>query len=147
SQANQIEPACVQATDGSWSASFVSGTLPEAPAPTSRLRIINPFDPIVRDRARLKRLFGFDYKIEIFVPAAKRQWGYYVYPLLEGDRFVGRIEIKADRHRGTLTVINLWPEPGIKWTSRRNDKLAAELTRMARFVSVPNVIRDCTPEL
>lgn len=47
---------------------------------TSRLRIINPFDPVVRDRARLEALFGFDCRIEIFVPAAKRNWGYYVYP-------------------------------------------------------------------
>ena len=105
-------------------------------APTSRLRILNPFDPVIRDRGRLQRLFGFDYRIEIFVPAAKRQYGYYVYPILEGDRFVGRIEVKADRKKGVLLVENLWWEKGVKATSARMKKLEAELERMARFVGV-----------
>lgn len=109
-------------------------------APTSRLRILNPFDPVIRDRARLKRLFGFDYTVEMFVPAAKRQWGYYVYPLLEGDRFVGRIEIKADRKAGKLNVLRLWKEPKVRWTGARAEKLDAELGRMARFVGLQHVI-------
>ena len=54
----------------------------------SRIKIINSFDPAVRDRDRLKNIFGFEYKIEIFVPESKRKWGYYVYPLLEGNKFV-----------------------------------------------------------
>ncbi len=102
--------------------------------PTSRLRILNPFDPVIRDRKRLLRLFGFDYRIEIFVPAAKRVWGYYVYPLLEGDRFVGRIELKADRKRGVIRVIKTWTEPGIKWSENRSRKLAAELERLGRLI-------------
>lgn len=109
-------------------------------APTSRLRILNPFDPVIRDRTRLKRLFGFDYTVEMFVPAAKRQWGYYVYPLLEGDRFVGRIEIKADRKAGLLNVLRLWKEPHVRWTDARAEKLDAELARMARFVGLQQVI-------
>ena len=111
-----------------------------APAPTSRLRILNPFDPVIRDRTRLKRLFGFDYTVEMFVPAAKRQWGYYVYPLLEGDRFVGRIEIKADRKAGHLNVLRLWKEPKVAWTRARADKLDAELARMARFVGLEQIV-------
>ena len=114
----------------------IEDRLNTAPAPTSRLRILNPFDPAVRDRNRLARLFGFDYRIEIFVPAAKRQYGYYVYPLLEGDRFVGRIEAKADRKAGVLSVENVWWEPGVKETGARRNKLEAELERMARFVDV-----------
>lgn len=117
--------------------------LAETPSPTTRLRIINPFDPIVRDRARLSRLFGFDYRIEIFVPAAKRRWGYYVYPLLEGDRFVGRIEVKADRNAGLLNVTNIWAEAGIKWTAGRSRKLNAELDRLARFVGAKVVTWSC----
>ena len=110
--------------------------------PTSRLRILNPFDPVIRDRKRLARLFGFDYRIEMFVPAAKRVWGYYVFPLLEGDRFVGRIEIRADRRADTLTVLNLWPEPGTRWSARRQGKLDAELARLMRFAGVSRLIRD-----
>lgn len=114
--------------------------LERLPAPTSRLRILNPFDPAVRDRKRLERLFGFDFRIEIFVPAAQRRWGYYVMPILEGDRFVGRIEAKADRKKGVLTVHNVWPEPGVKWGRARWDRLAAELDRLGRFVGCRTVI-------
>lgn len=116
--------------------------LAKLPAPTSRLRILNPFDPAVRDRARLARLFGFDFRIEIFVPAAKRKWGYYVMPILEGDRFVGRIEAKADRKKGALTVHNVWPEHGVRWGPARWRKLEAEIDRLARFVGTPTVISE-----
>ena len=76
----------------------------------------------------------------MFVPAAKRQWGYYVYPLLEGDRFVGRIEVKANRKAGQLRVLRVWSESKVKWTSARAAKLEAELARMLRFVGLENVI-------
>ncbi len=112
--------------------------------PTSRLRILNPFDPVIRERGRLLRLFGFAYRVEMFVPAAKRQWGYYVFPLLEGDRFVGRLEAKADRKTGVLNVNRLWAEPGVRWTSGRAAKLDAELGRMARFVGLDRVVWNCT---
>ncbi|MHA1538515.1 MAG: DNA glycosylase AlkZ-like family protein, partial [Alphaproteobacteria bacterium] len=112
-------------------------------SPTSRLRILNPFDPSIRDRKRLSRLFGYDYRIEIFVPAVKRRWGYYVYPLLEGDRFVGRIEVKAERNAGVLTVLNIWAEAGVKWTAGRAGKIDAELDRLARFVGVNVVNWSC----
>ena len=120
--------------------------LDQLTAPTSRLRILNPFDPVARDRTRLKRLFGFDYTVEMFVPAAKRQWGYYVYPLLEGDRFVGRIEVKADRKAGTLNVLKLWAEPKVKWTEARATKLEAELARMMRFVGLECVNWTIAPQ-
>ena len=123
-----------------WAAGDIETRLANTPAPTSRLRIINPFDPVVRDRTRLAWLFGFDYKIEIFIPAAKRRWGYYVYPILECDRFVGRIEVRADRKAGKLDVLKVWPEPGVKWSSARAEKLDAELARMARFIGVSEVI-------
>lgn len=132
-----VEVACADKTTmKALAPADIEDRLNAAPAPTSRLRILNPFDPAVRDRNRLARLFGFDYRIEIFVPAAKRQYGYYVYPLLEGDRFVGRIEAKADRKAGVLLVENLWWERGVKETSARRNKLEAELERMSRFVDV-----------
>lgn len=115
--------------------------------PTSRLRILNPFDPLIRDRTRLQALFGFDYRIEIFVPAAKRKWGYYVCPLFEGDRFVGRIEVKANRRAQQLEVLGLWPEPGRGWTRARQNKLDAELTRMGRFLSCPGIDWQVTPPI
>ncbi|WP_238987451.1 winged helix-turn-helix domain-containing protein [Roseovarius dicentrarchi] len=105
----------------------------------NRMRILNPFDPAIRDRARLRRLFGFDYVNEMFVPAARRRWGYYVYPLLEADRFVGRIELKADRAQGRLRVTGFWPEQGIHWGAGRSGRLNAELRRFGRMVGVHSI--------
>jgi uncharacterized protein YcaQ len=135
-----VAPVEVEAADGSWSNAFaavdIGARLAEIDRPTSRLWILNPFDPVIRDRARLKRLFGFDYRVEMFVPAAKRVWGYYVYLLLEGDRFVGRVEVMGDRAEGALNVLAFWPEPGVKWSPPRWDKLDAELARFARLAKV-----------
>jgi uncharacterized protein len=101
--------------------------------PPARLRILSPFDPALRDRQRAERLFGFHYRIEVFVPEAKRRYGYYVFPVLEGARIIGRIDMKAFRERGTLQVRAVWPERGITFGPRRRARLEAELDRMARF--------------
>lgn len=139
-----LVPVEIESADGAWSRALapadIESRLAAAEAPTSRLRILSPFDPVIRDRARLKRLFGFDYRIEIFVPAEKRIWGYYVFPLLEGDRMIGRLSAKADRNAGTLTVERLWTEPGIAWAGPRAAKLDAELARFARLANVADVI-------
>lgn len=144
SNAETLVPVEIEAADGSLVAALAAGDIETrlalAPAATSRLRILNPFDPVVRDRRRLQRLFGFEYTVEMFVPAAKRQWGYYVYPLLEGDRFVGRLEVKAHRKTGQLSVLKLWPEPNVKWTPARAAKLDAELARMLRFIDLKEVV-------
>jgi hypothetical protein len=71
-----------------------------------------PLDPLCWDRDLLRRLYGFDYVWEVYVPAAKRRWGYYVLPLLYGDRLVGRIEPRIERRVGTLRIAGLWWEPG-----------------------------------
>ncbi|MFW2588487.1 winged helix-turn-helix domain-containing protein [Sagittula sp. SSi028] len=135
----------VEAADGTvmpmYAAEDIEARLDALPTPGQRLRILNPFDPAIRDRVRLKRLFGFDYTVEMFVPAAKRQWGYYVYPLLEGDRFVGRLDAKGDRRTGTLTVSQLWWEPGVRKSAARDNRLQAELTRLARLAGLQQVVR------
>ncbi|MDP5334108.1 MAG: winged helix DNA-binding domain-containing protein [Paracoccaceae bacterium] len=110
-----------------------------APVPTGRLRVLSPFDPALRDRKRAERLFGFHYRIEVFTPAAKRIYGYYVFPLLEADRLVGRIDMKAHRAEGVLRVTALWPEPGIAWGKGRQARLEAELDRLARFAGCDRV--------
>jgi len=104
-----------------------------------RLRVLNPFDPLLRDRDRLARLFAFDYRIEVFVPAPRRKYGYYVFPLLEGEHLVGRLDMKADRQRGALDVMALWLEPGRKLTRGRLRRLEAELDRVRRFVGLDAV--------
>ena len=71
-----------------------------------------PLDPYVWDRDFLRSLHGFDYVWEVYVPEKKRRWGYYVLPILFGDRLVGRIEPRIERKSGTLRVVGLWWEPG-----------------------------------
>jgi len=105
-----------------------------------KIQILNPFDPAIRDRIRLKKIFDFDYKIEIFVPKEKRIWGYYVYPILEGCTFVGRIELQANRKENQLNVINFWTEEEIIWCKNKQEKLDVELSSLALFVGITSVI-------
>ena len=137
---SDLVPVRIETADGKWQEALalpdIEARLAAIPPLSSQLRIINPFDPAIRDRARLKRIFGFDYTNEMFVPAAKRRWGYYVYPLLEGDSFVGRIEAKGDRQGGTLRVTGFWAEDGVRWGKRRADRLRLELERFARLAEL-----------
>ncbi|MGY9046411.1 hypothetical protein P775_25790 [Puniceibacterium antarcticum] len=111
----------------------------QAPTPPNRLRVLSPFDPALRDRNRTQRLFAFHYRIEVFTPAAKRRYGYYVFPLLDGDRLVGRIDMKADRKTASLAITALWPEPGLRWSDSRHKRLTAELARLQRFASLDHI--------
>jgi uncharacterized protein YcaQ len=135
-----LVPVEIEGADGSWKkvwgAADIEARLERAPQPLPGLKILNPFDPGIRERARLSRLFGFDYTIEIFVPAAKRAFGYYVYPLLEGDRLVGRMEVSGDRKAGVLKAGRLWLEPGVRWTKQRQSRLTAELVRFGRLAGL-----------
>ena len=145
---DQLREVEIETATGDWlkclAPANLQALLKQTTAPTTRLRIINPFDPVSRDRDRLLRLFGFDYRIEIFVPPAKRKWGYYVYPLLEGDRFVGRIELKSDRKQAALEVKQLWAERGVKWTAARSSKLDAELGRLGRLIGAEAIAWTCS---
>lgn len=136
-------PVDIEGHDGRLRRAFarpdILQTAQDAPAPPGKLRILSPFDPALRDRARAERLFGFHYRIEIFVPAAKRRYGYYVFPLLEGDRLVGRIDMKADRANATLNVTRLWPEPASPFGKGRMARLMAELDRVARFAGCTTI--------
>ena len=107
--------------------------LAACPEPPDRARLLCPFDPVLRDRARAQARFGFDYRFEAFVPAARRRHGYYTLPILEGDRFTGRLDAKLHRGPGLLEVRGLWWEPGIRVTGGRRRALAAALERLARL--------------
>jgi len=142
-QAGRAVEVVIEAADGSkprkvLAAAALEDTLAGLPEPPARVRFLSPFDPLIRDRKRCQRLFGFDYRIEVFVPAAKRCYGYYVFPMLEGDRLIGRIDMKRDGE--VLSVINLWPEPGVRMGSGRQDAVAAELDRHRRFIGAERVV-------
>jgi uncharacterized protein YcaQ len=110
--------------------------LPEAP---DRIRLLSPFDPVIRDRARAARLFNFDYRFEAFVPEPKRQYGYYVLPILEGEQLVGRIDPKFQRERSSLEIRNLYWEPTIKVTKARKKRLDESLSRLANLIGAAKV--------
>ncbi|WP_299814731.1 crosslink repair DNA glycosylase YcaQ family protein [uncultured Roseibium sp.] len=114
-------------------------TLDALPEPPARIRILSPFDPALRDRKRAERLFGFSYRIEIFVPEPKRKYGYYVFPVLERDRMIGRIDMKVFRAEGRLNVRAFWPEDGVRMTKGRLARLDAELARAARFSNCTDI--------
>ncbi|HEY0301369.1 MAG TPA: crosslink repair DNA glycosylase YcaQ family protein [Rhizomicrobium sp.] len=118
----------------------IEETIRHLAVPTARLRVLSPFDPVLRDRTRLERIFGFDYRIEIFVPAPKRKYGYYVFPLLEGSRFAGRIDMKAERARDRLAVKALWLEPRLTLSKARRGKLERELERQAKLGDVRDIL-------
>lgn len=80
--------------------------------PPPSVSFLAPLDPLVWDRRMLRTLWNFDYLWEVYVPEAKRKWGYYVLPMLFGDRFVGRIEPRLDRKAKTLNILGIWFEPG-----------------------------------
>jgi uncharacterized protein len=82
------------------------------PEPPPSVAFLPPFDPLVWDRGLLGSLFGFDYVWELFLPPAKRRWGWYVLPIVFGDRFVGRIEPRIDRDGARVEVLGVWWEDG-----------------------------------
>jgi uncharacterized protein YcaQ len=114
----------------------------EVSPPPGRVRFLSPFDPALRDRKRLQRLFGYDYRIEVFVPEEKRQYGYYVFPMLEGDRLTGRIDMKADRPAGVLRIRKLWLEPRLSLTPQRKAKIEAELQRWLKYLGLERAEGD-----
>lgn len=120
----------------------IAELLTNIPAAPSRVRFLCPFDPVIRDRKRALRLFNFDYRIEVFVPAPQRKYGYYVLPILERDRFIGRIDLKCDRKASTLLVKGLWFEPGVRKSKKRDQQIADELERYRVFVGVDQVVYE-----
>ena len=101
--------------------------------------LISPFDPLIWTRKRSERLFGFDYRFEIFVPREKRRWGTYVLPFLQGERLVARVDLKAERPNGHLFVLATHYEPGAD-RAEVEPALSAELETMAGWLGLGAVV-------
>jgi hypothetical protein len=110
-----------------------------APEPTPRAAFLAPLDNLVWERGMLETLFGFDYRWEVYVPPAKRKYGYYVLPVLYGDRFVGRIEPARQKNDGVLTIKNWWWEPGVTPDEPMLTAVRECLARFCSFLSIKEI--------
>lgn len=141
-----VLPARVVGEEGPWEGDWYlhRDTLPlleEARAGGWRPRTVflSPFDNLICDRERTERLFDFHYRIEIYVPRAKRQYGYYVLPLLHGDRFIGRMDSRLDRKEGVYHVHALYLEPNAPVDGETGAAVAESLLDLAQFIGAERI--------
>ena len=121
-----------------WTEPAYAHPLAKTPRRVDARAVVSPFDPLLWERNRMARLFGFHYRIEIYVPEPQRKHGYYVLPFLLGDRLVARVDLKADRKRKALVALGAFAEEGV---DRRQvaQELAEELRRMAAWSGMERV--------
>jgi len=128
----------VEVDDGGPPVVVPAGAEIDGGAPSATV-LLCPFDNLMWDRAFLRRLFGFDHLIEVYKREHERVYGYYVLPLLVGDRLVGRADLKADRARGVLQIRRFTPEPGVR--RRLDEPLERAAARLARSLGLESVER------
>lgn len=107
--------------------------------------ILSPFDPLVWDRKRASELFDFDYRIECYTPAPKRQYGYFVLPILNRGKLVGRLDAKAHRAQGVFEVKALYLEPGVRHSARLSADLKTALQKLADWHGAPRLHVERAP--
>lgn len=104
-----------------------------------RTTLLSPFDPLIADRVRTKLMWDFDFAIEIYVPKDKRKYGYYVLPILMGDRLIGRIDPTMDRKTGVLTINGVWAEPTAPKDKPTGKAVAAAIEDLAKFLGATKI--------
>ncbi|MGH3773724.1 MAG: winged helix-turn-helix domain-containing protein [Pseudonocardiaceae bacterium] len=134
-EAGELEPVLVRG----WRAPAYRHRDARTPRRITGAALLCPFDPLIWDRARTERLFGFHYRTEIYVPEHRRSHGYYVFPFLLDGELVARVDLKADRAAGLLRVPGAFAEPGIGDTSRVVAELAGALREMAGWLELEEI--------
>ena len=108
---------------------------------TQRLEFLAPLDPMLWDRKLVEAIWDYHYSWEIYTPAEKRKFGYYVLPMLYGETMAGRIEAAADRKAETLVIKNIWYEPGLRQTKKLNKAMDSAIGRLARFNDCSQIVK------
>ncbi len=134
-EAGELTPAEVEG----WKEAAYLAPSADCPGEITGASLLSPFDPVVWFRPRAERMFDFHYRIEIYVPAAKRRWGYYVLPFRLGDRIVARVDLKADRPAARLLVQKLHLEDGATITECAAP-LAQQLDELADWLGLDRVV-------
>ena len=101
--------------------------------------LLSPFDSLVFERRRLEALFGFHYRLEIYTPKGRREFGFYTMPVLHGDRLIGRVDPRMDRSRGVLEVLAVHLEPGVRATAEIRKAVGSALRDLGRFLGAREV--------
>ena len=133
--AGEVEPVSVRG----WKRPAFRDPAARVPRQVTGRALLCPFDPLIWERARAERIFGFRYRIEIYVPEPKREFGYYVFPFLLDGRLVARVDLKSDRATGTLRVKGAFVEPGVD-EPRVAAELAVELRLMADWLGLDDLV-------
>ena len=127
------EPAVVEGVKGPWRVD--PGQLAQLARPfEGRTALLSPFDRLVHDRKRATELFGFDYQLEMYKPAASRRWGYFALPILSGDQLAGKLDALADRPAGVLRVHAIHQD--IPFTAEMTEEVAREIEDLARWLGL-----------
>ena len=119
--------------------SLMEDVIAEAIDEKPRLEFLAPLDPMLWDRKLIEAIWDYQYSWEIYTPQEKRKYGYYVLPMLWGDRFIGRIEAAADRKAGALIVKNVWYENDIRQTKKLTNALDGAIARLAKLNKMEQV--------
>jgi uncharacterized protein YcaQ len=138
------EPAVVDGVRGTWRVD--PAHLDTAAALAGRVAVLSPLDRLVLDRRRMRELFGFDYQLEMYKPAARRRWGYWAMPVLDGDRLVGKVDASADRDAGELRIDAVHEDEvdGEGWDGDRRERVCAEVGSLARWLGLEPVWTPAT---
>lgn len=111
-----------------------------------RTTLLSPFDNLICDRARAERLFDFRFRIEIYVPKARREYGYYVMPILHNDRLIGRIDPVMERTNKRLTVNSVYAEPNVPLDHATGQQIGAAVEHLATFLGASEIRYGAVPE-